>query len=242
MLHGIAKQFLKIKDQIINLILLKIFSFLWHTLGILRHNWLLVVYSQVAQDPLSMGFPRQEYWSGLPFPSPGDLSDPGIEPASPTLQADSLPLSHQGRHQWDKLFYTVIILIEWTLVADPLVSCWPWLFASKSLCGHMFNYGLPWWLSGKSLPAVQEMQETWISGLGRSPEGGNGSPLQYSCLGNPMDRGAWWATVHGVTKSLTWLSNCMHMHTHARVHTHKHTHLIVSGFYPRSRIAASKDR
>ena len=38
-----------------------------------------------------MGFSRQEYWSGLPIPSPGDLSDPGIEPRSPTLQADSLP-------------------------------------------------------------------------------------------------------------------------------------------------------
>ena len=37
------------------------------------------------QAPLSMGFPRQEYWSGLPFPSPGDLSDPGIEPGSPAL-------------------------------------------------------------------------------------------------------------------------------------------------------------
>jgi len=43
-----------------------------------------------------MGFPRQEYWSGLPFPSPGDLLDPGIKPKSPTLQADSLPLSYQG--------------------------------------------------------------------------------------------------------------------------------------------------
>ena len=41
--------------------------------------------------PLSMGFPRQEYWSGLPFPFPGDLPDPGIELRSPTLQADALP-------------------------------------------------------------------------------------------------------------------------------------------------------
>ena len=41
--------------------------------------------------PLSMEFSRQEYWSGLPFPSPGDLPDPGIEPESPALQADSLP-------------------------------------------------------------------------------------------------------------------------------------------------------
>jgi len=42
-----------------------------------------------------------------------------------------------------------------------------------------------------------------IPGSGRSPGEGNGNPLQYSCLENPMDRGAWWATVHGVTKSLT---------------------------------------
>ena len=43
-------------------------------------------------------------------------------------------------------------------------------------------------------------------GLGRSPGVGNGNPLQYSCLGNPMDRGAWWATVHGVAKVWTRLS------------------------------------
>ena len=43
------------------------------------------------QAPLSMGFSRQEYWSELPFPSPGDLPDPGIKPRSPALQADSLP-------------------------------------------------------------------------------------------------------------------------------------------------------
>ena len=42
-----------------------------------------------------------------------------------------------------------------------------------------------------------------IPGLGRSPEGGNGNPLQYSCPENSMDRGAWWATVHGVIKSWT---------------------------------------
>ena len=42
---------------------------------------------------------------------------------------------------------------------------------------------------------------------GRSPGGRNGNPLQYSCLENPMDRGAWWATVHGVAKSQTWLSD-----------------------------------
>ena len=43
-----------------------------------------------------MEFSRQEYWSELPFPPPGDLPDPGIEPMSPALQVDTLPLSHQG--------------------------------------------------------------------------------------------------------------------------------------------------
>ena len=46
-----------------------------------------------------------------------------------------------------------------------------------------------------------------IPGSGRSPGEGNGNPLQYSCLGNPTDRRVWWASVHGVTKSRTQLSN-----------------------------------
>ena len=49
------------------------------------------------QAPLSVGFPRQEYWSGLPCRSPGDLPDPGIKPRSPTLQADSLPSEPPGK-------------------------------------------------------------------------------------------------------------------------------------------------
>ena len=52
------------------------------------------------QAPLFMGFPRQEYWSGLPFPSPGDLPYPGakpMSPASPELVADSLPLAPHGK-------------------------------------------------------------------------------------------------------------------------------------------------
>ena len=53
-------------------------------------------WTTALQAPLSMEFPRQEYWSGLPFPSAGDLPDPGIKPRSPAWQADSLPLSHQG--------------------------------------------------------------------------------------------------------------------------------------------------
>ena len=60
-----------------------------------------------------------------------------------------------------------------------------------------------WWLRGKSnLPA---MWETWVQSLSQedSPGEGNGNPLQYSCLGNPMVRGAWWAIVYGIAKSQT---------------------------------------
>ena len=51
------------------------------------------------QAPPSVGFSRQEYWSGLPFPSPGDLPNPGIEPGSPALQADALPSEPPGKTQ-----------------------------------------------------------------------------------------------------------------------------------------------
>ena len=66
------------------------------------------------------------------------------------------------------------------------------------------------------------------SGLGRSPGEGNGYPLQYSCLKNSMERGALRATVHGVAKSRTGLSNShTHTHTHKDIfpfETHTHTH------------------
>ena len=63
----------------------------------LSRVWLFATPQTVAyQAPLSMGFSKQEYWSGLPFPSPRDLPDPGIEPRSPALQTNALRLSHQG--------------------------------------------------------------------------------------------------------------------------------------------------
>ena len=63
------------------------------------------------------------------------------------------------------------------------------------------------WVNNSS--AMQETQKTQglTSGLGRSPQEGNGNPLQYSCLGNPMDGGAWWATVQRVAKRCTQLSD-----------------------------------
>ena len=65
-------------------------------------------------------------------------------------------------------------------------------------------WGLPQWLSSKE--SARSAEDTGsIPGWGRSPGGGHGNPLQYSCLENPVDRGAWWATVHGVIKSQTQL-------------------------------------
>ena len=99
-----------------------------------------------------MGFPRQKYWSGLPFPTPRDLPDPGMEPASPALTGG--------------------------------------LFTTEPL--------------GKPRNARDSGS---IPGMGRFPGEENGHPPQYSCLEKPMDRGAWRATVHGVTKSQTKLSD-----------------------------------
>ena len=65
----------------------------------LSHVRLLVTPWTVAyQAPSSMGFSRQKCWSGLPFPSPGDLPNPGIEPGFPALQTDALPSEPPGKH------------------------------------------------------------------------------------------------------------------------------------------------
>ena len=67
---------------------------------------------------------------------------------------------------------------------------------------------LPWWLRVKNLPAnVGDIGDTdSIPVSGRSPGGGNSNLIQCSCMENPMDRSAWQATVHGVSKSWTWLN------------------------------------
>ena len=65
-------------------------------------QFFVTLWTIACQAPLPIGFSRQEYWSGLPFPTPGDLPHPGFEPMSPVdpaLQADSLPRSHLGNFQ-----------------------------------------------------------------------------------------------------------------------------------------------
>ena len=96
---------------------------------------LVTPWTIARQAPLSMGFSRQEYWSWLPFPFPGDLPDPGIEPRSPALQADSSLTELQGsvRYEisskagkivgqsqsqvlWFFFFFNFGILFSWILV------------------------------------------------------------------------------------------------------------------------------
>ena len=113
------------------------------------------------QTPLSMGFSRQEYWSGLPCPSPGDLSDPGTKFTS--LISPVLP---------GKFFNLSKLQCQLALVVKN----------TSANAGDVKDVG--------SIPES-----------GRSPGAGHRNPLQYSCLGNPMDRGAWQVTVHGVIES-----------------------------------------
>ena len=99
------------------------------------------------------------------------------------------PLKEEGR-----CLYTLDKLIKSTAVI------------SRVNLPHSRKYlGLPRWLSSKE-SACNAGDLGSIPGLGRSPGEGTGNPLQYSCLENPMEIGARWAAVHGVTKSQTWLS------------------------------------
>ena len=82
-----------------------------------RVQFFVTLWAVAHQAPLSMQFPRQEYWSGLPFPSPGYLPDPGIEPASPAWQADPLPLSHLGSP------YVLLQVIEYSSLSYTVGPC-----------------------------------------------------------------------------------------------------------------------
>ena len=81
------------------------------------------------------------------------------------------------------------------------------------------NWGFPGGSEDKA-SACNAGKPGSIPGLGRSPGEGNGNPLQYSCLEKPMDRGAWQATVHGVAKSRTRLSNFTFTFTFKRIIDH----------------------
>ena len=114
--------------------------------------WLFATPWTVAhQAPLSMEFSRQEHWSGLPSPSPGDLPNPGIEPRSPSapaLQADSLPLSH------------------WVAAAKSLQSC---LTLCNSIDGSPPGSPIPGILQARTLEWVAiSFSDHWVSPLNKS--------------------------------------------------------------------------
>ena len=95
----------------------------------LSHVWLFATLWTVAyQAPQSMEFFRQEYWSGLPFPSPGDLPNPGIKPGSPALQADALPSEPPGKLKLEVLPFTSLRILShfpWTdCVQHPFENTW----------------------------------------------------------------------------------------------------------------------
>ena len=98
-------------------------------------------------------------------------------------------------------------VLEWVAISSCRGSSQP----SDELTSPVFPALAGWFFTTEprgNPPAMQEMQEIRVW----SPAGGNGNPLQYSCLENPLDRGVWKATVHEVSKSWTWLSDWAYTH------------------------------
>ena len=122
--HYIRDQDLKVEKYVLKSVKVSMMSLLvqlcWCCLvALVLSDSFVTPWTITYQVPLFMGFPRQEYWSRLPFPSPGDLPNPRVEPASPAWQADSLPLSHlespgtDPRKGWEL----------WVLYSNTLTTC-----------------------------------------------------------------------------------------------------------------------
>ena len=88
-----------------------------------------------------------------------------------------------------------------------LPTMWETYWISGRFPGEGIGYPVQYSWASLVTPTCNTENLDSMPGLGRSPGEGNGNPLQYSCLENPMDGGAWYTTVHGVTKSWTWLSD-----------------------------------
>ena len=140
------------------------------------------------------GILRQEYWSGLPFPSPGDIPDPGIEPGSPALKADSLPSEPPRKLSGKCWFLSTINRLShapFHLNIPPTVSPsskFPLaIYLKVNLIKFVFKLG----------PNHIQQRRQW-------------HPTPVLLPGKSQGRGAWWAAVHGVAKSRTrlkWLSS-----------------------------------
>ena len=101
-----------------------------------RAQFFVTPWTVAHQVPQSMEFSRQEYWSGLPFPSPGDLPDPRIELGPPALQADALPSEPPGRDAFNsKCTYSSIIL-QTSQINRSIVGCYRVEILSSLLTSH----------------------------------------------------------------------------------------------------------
>ena len=183
-----------------------------------------------SQAPPSMEFSRQEYWGEMPFLTPGDPCNPGIKPMSlcllhwqvdsftaeppgqpddiwaetwmlrmkPATMLRSLEIIFQERGQYEEQSPEMASVNSFPSYgqAPPTIqrqSSFPSLVDAK-MCPFQVA------LVVKSPPAITRDASS-IPGSGRSSGEGNGNPLQYSCLENTIDRGAWWATAPRVTHS-----------------------------------------
>ena len=140
------------------------------------------------QAPLSMEFSRHEYWSGFPFPSPGNSPNPGMKPRSPALQADCLPSEPPGKPK-----FMSTTLLSWLINCQYRKSIYnPWNCVPESIIHH----------SKLAHPTKDVFFFLVIDGITNSRDMSLGK--LYDTV---KEREAWRAVVHGVAKSWTWLSN-----------------------------------
>ena len=159
----------------------------------LSHVWLIATPWTVArQAPLSMRFPlRQEYWSGLPFPSPGDLPNPGLEPTSPALAGGFFTTEPKNGSEvkWKSLNHVWLFVTPWTIQSMEF-SLLQGIFPTQGL-----NPGLPhckwilYQLSHKESPRILEWVVYPFSSGSSQPKNWMGSPaLQADSLPTELSR------------------------------------------------------
>ena len=146
-----------------------------------------------CQAPLSMEFSRQEYWSRLPFPSPGDLHDPGIEHASPALQVNCLLLSHQGSPEKFKFGKKTVSLFTIPIQHYAERSAAALLQSCPTLCNP--TDGSP---PGCSVPGILQARILGWVAISFSSAFMHAKALQLCpTLRNPMDCSLPDSSVHG---------------------------------------------